>query len=424
MHQVLTGQMWADHANGDGLDNTRINLRTGTPAQNLANRGKKPGCRSSYIGVTWHERDQLWHAVAGRKGAGYFKNEEDAARARDAVVSRIYGEFARLNFPHQDQDQGEEKITMSTFSKRTGTFSQWLVTHEAGAQDDPVAWLARQWKALEGNRPRVSSPSGIEKHLLTLAAGEPAQADQWTGYVHTAVAEATSRYKQAKTAGQSGSSTSSGEGVQDPLPGTNPATGKPVAVVGQNQWRAYPHAAEMGSCHTCGWPRGIADVGAGEQMMCAAGHVFEPQRPEPIGEAAPAGPLATAMGLADDPELAAQRADVAAAGGAGRTYDPSADAPGSVQPAPGAHSIELGGLDSKQVDLLDVLSIKLDAILAGLGLPTDPGQLAVLLSRVEASAPDPGDDGGLLAAMNGQAGQPVPDFGAWYGIADPAATDE
>ena len=78
------------------------------------------------------------------------------------------------------------------------TFSQWLAGNEDGPQDDPVAWLARQWKALEGNRPRVSSPSGIEKHLMTLAAGEPAQQDQWTGYVHTAVADATGRYKTDK----------------------------------------------------------------------------------------------------------------------------------------------------------------------------------------------------------------------------------
>jgi hypothetical protein len=340
------------------------------------------------------------------------------------------------------------------------TFSQWLAGHEAGAQDDPVAWLARQWKALEGNRPRVSSPSGIEKHLMTLAAGEPAQQDQWTGYVHTAVAEATSRYKQAKAAEQSGSDTSSSAVL--PGTGTNPATGKPVAVVGQAQWKSYPDASQYGSCYICGWARGLADVGAGEQLMCAAAHVFEPQKPGPIGEAGPTDPQTGETTIT----LSGPLTPSSGLGGSGRTYDPSADAPDSVQLAPGAHSAVLGGQgagadltaagyvhedDAQPVDLLALVNPKLTVLMVTMGLPTDPSQLAeLLLAAAEQQQQEATDslasqlaEAGMRAAAgepraippepgSQASGQPVqpwntgmpPGFAAWYGVADPSATDE
>jgi hypothetical protein len=296
------------------------------------------------------------------------------------------------------------------------TFSTWLAGNEAGAQDDPVAWLARQWKALEGNRPRVSSPSGIEKHLLTLAAGEPAQADQWRGYVHTAIAEATSRYKNAKAAESNTSS-------EQTLPGMNEATGKPVAVVSSTQWVEHPDASKYGSCETCGWARGLArtDQPGKVVMTCAAGHVFEPQKPGPTD----AGPAATTS-----PE--------ATAAPAAASYDPSADGslPGT-EVAPGAFDAVLGAGEamgyvhedgSGPVDLLALVNLKLTVVLLSLGLPTDPDEMMGLIvaaaEQQEAGSLSEQLAAGLAGAGVDANGQLPPDFAAWYGIADPEATEQ
>lgn len=89
-----------DHRNGDGLDNTRRNLRHATRSQNQANRPHW-GLR----GVT---------PLAGKKGTTYmarikvnrrsiylgtFKTEQEAAAAYDKAALEHFGEFATLNRP-------------------------------------------------------------------------------------------------------------------------------------------------------------------------------------------------------------------------------------------------------------------------------------------------------------------------------------
>ena len=96
-------RMEVDHINGDGLDNRRSNLRVCTHAENLRNQRTQLGGSSRFRGVTWYTRRQRWHAqikVEGKhKSLGYYRAEEDAARAYDAGALRLHGEFARLNFP-------------------------------------------------------------------------------------------------------------------------------------------------------------------------------------------------------------------------------------------------------------------------------------------------------------------------------------
>lgn len=311
------------------------------------------------------------------------------------------------------------------------TFQQWLAGNEGGPQDDPVAWLARAWKSQEGKRPRVSSASGIEKHMLTLAAGEPAQQDQWTGYVHLAVNAAVDKFRAEK-------STPAPAGVQQELPGAepqgdrNPVTGKPVAIVAQAQWRRYPDASVLGSCEVCGWARGFADLGQGkgEQMMCAAGHVFEAQLPGPTGQAdlpasGAATPASAGSGLPSSGEetsavLSGPLTPIVGDGGAG-AVDPDA----KVWKA-------LDGPDSEPVDLLALVNLKLTVLLVSMGLPTDPQQMGeLLLAAAEAQQQDAGTDSlaGQLGATvldhvgTGHAALP-PGFAAWYGVADPAAESD
>jgi HNH endonuclease len=98
-----------DHANGDGLDNRRANLRPATHGQNQQNSRKARTYgglppTSRYKGVS--RFSARWKAEI-RSPLGYFylglfDKEEDAARAYDAKAEQIYGAFARLNFTRED----------------------------------------------------------------------------------------------------------------------------------------------------------------------------------------------------------------------------------------------------------------------------------------------------------------------------------
>lgn len=106
--------MHTDHIDGDGLNNTRENLRTCTHRQNLLNRTKlrpRGTSYSQYKGVTLDKRtketDRPWlarlsHSVSKAcnrsQHIGRYASEEEAARAYDVVISELYGEFAKLNF--------------------------------------------------------------------------------------------------------------------------------------------------------------------------------------------------------------------------------------------------------------------------------------------------------------------------------------
>lgn len=63
------------------------------------------------------------------------------------------------------------------------TFAQWLAEQEGRPEDDLTGQLARLWKAAEGDRPRVSSPTGMQRWLLAT------QVEGGDEMIKTAVAE-------------------------------------------------------------------------------------------------------------------------------------------------------------------------------------------------------------------------------------------
>jgi hypothetical protein len=105
MHRLIMqprSDQVVDHINGDGLDNRRANLRVCSQAENCRNRRKFGGWTSRYKGVSLAKgRKKPWRAQIrhGQKVRclGYFASEEEAARVYDAVATKMFGEYARLN---------------------------------------------------------------------------------------------------------------------------------------------------------------------------------------------------------------------------------------------------------------------------------------------------------------------------------------
>lgn len=106
MHRVIVNAAPAevvDHANHDGLNNLKRNLRPCTKAQNAHNQRPQQGRSSKFKGVCWAKRERKWYSriqYNGRpRSLGLFANERDAAQARDAAALALHGEFAFLNLP-------------------------------------------------------------------------------------------------------------------------------------------------------------------------------------------------------------------------------------------------------------------------------------------------------------------------------------
>lgn len=99
MHQVVLGERFVDHINGDPLDNRRENLRPANHSTNGMNMRKHRG-KSQYKGVTpvgdnW--RVQVWKDNQKAYDA-CFPNERWAAMAYDLNALALFGEYSRLNF--------------------------------------------------------------------------------------------------------------------------------------------------------------------------------------------------------------------------------------------------------------------------------------------------------------------------------------
>lgn len=105
LHKFLTSYTLTDHANGNGLDNRRINLRQANSKQNKWNQRNRRDSASQYKGVTavGIGRYRARILINGtRIHLGYFNNELEAAKAYDLAATNAFGEFAALNFPDKN----------------------------------------------------------------------------------------------------------------------------------------------------------------------------------------------------------------------------------------------------------------------------------------------------------------------------------
>jgi hypothetical protein len=106
LHQFILGRpgKLIDHRDGNGLNNRRNNLRIATTAGNAQNCRKQVRPTSSrFKGVSWSKKYGRWVVFVcsnnRNKFFGNFDDEVEAGKAYDEAALRLFGEFARLNFP-------------------------------------------------------------------------------------------------------------------------------------------------------------------------------------------------------------------------------------------------------------------------------------------------------------------------------------
>ena len=107
LHRFIAGNprlgKETDHRNTYGLDCTRKNLREATHSQNQRNKTKYRNNTSGFKGVYFDKFRGAWKAYIRFRGVlhhiGYFKEPIEAAKAYDAVAKKLFGEFAKPNFP-------------------------------------------------------------------------------------------------------------------------------------------------------------------------------------------------------------------------------------------------------------------------------------------------------------------------------------
>lgn len=100
LHRLLADWDEIDHADGNGLNNCRSNLRDGTGlGRNKPNRGMQSNNTSGFKGV--YSRHGKWVALikVGRKQIylGTYGSPEEAADAYDRAAIGHFGEYAKTN---------------------------------------------------------------------------------------------------------------------------------------------------------------------------------------------------------------------------------------------------------------------------------------------------------------------------------------
>ena len=103
-HRILldsiSKQNYIDHIDGNPLNNQRSNLRVCSPAQNSQNQKKHSNNTSGEKNVVWVSKLKSWRVrvTENRKvhQIGYFKDFEEAKKARLGAIEKLHGAFQRV----------------------------------------------------------------------------------------------------------------------------------------------------------------------------------------------------------------------------------------------------------------------------------------------------------------------------------------
>jgi hypothetical protein len=107
MHRQILGlvdpSIYGDHINLNKLDNRKCNLRLADKSTNCWNKGRRKTATSQYIGVCYIRERNTWRGTVYHRGRTVwqkdYKDEKEAALARDIQALKYRGEYAKLNFP-------------------------------------------------------------------------------------------------------------------------------------------------------------------------------------------------------------------------------------------------------------------------------------------------------------------------------------
>jgi hypothetical protein len=107
LHRLVMGappELQVNHIDGGGLNNQRKNLSLSTGSVNCGSFATPRLDKTSrFRGVRFYASRGKWSAQIGVNlksiHLGYFVDEEQAARARDAAALHYFGPTAQLNFP-------------------------------------------------------------------------------------------------------------------------------------------------------------------------------------------------------------------------------------------------------------------------------------------------------------------------------------
>jgi len=85
-----------DHIHHNRHDNRKSELRICNNSQNSMNKGLQSNNTSGVAGVSWDEKDKLWHAYIQKnheRTSRWFKNYDDAVAWRLEMQKKIFGEY-------------------------------------------------------------------------------------------------------------------------------------------------------------------------------------------------------------------------------------------------------------------------------------------------------------------------------------------
>jgi hypothetical protein len=127
MHRLVMNAEFGqtvDHIDGNGLNNSRNNLRFVTPSQNLLNTSKRSDNTSGHKGISWcpdREKYQVYVNIdRKRKSLGRYRTLEEAIYVRDRAVKEHYGEFARENTSLPEEAKIQPYKSLPRTLRRTG----------------------------------------------------------------------------------------------------------------------------------------------------------------------------------------------------------------------------------------------------------------------------------------------------------------
>lgn len=128
MHRIVMGaksDQFVDHIDGNGLNNSRENLRFATTSQNNMNQCKRSDNTSGHKGISWcpdREKYQVYINIdRKRKSLGRYKTLEEAIYVRDRAVKAHYGEFARENSSLPQNAEIDPQRAVPRTLRRTGS---------------------------------------------------------------------------------------------------------------------------------------------------------------------------------------------------------------------------------------------------------------------------------------------------------------